>query len=107
MLFSIRFCGEGREPFYEKGACDMLIVGCQTCGETKILAGTPDSDGIARVQWTCARCGTGQVLQLEVSNDARMGDLRKILGGMHLLEREEKTVEAALDELSRPDADLP
>lgn len=64
----------------------MLIVGCKTCGETKILAGTPDSDGVARVNWTCPRCGTGQVLQLEVSNDARSGDLRKILGGLALLE---------------------
>lgn len=62
----------------------MLIVGCQTCGEAKVLAGTPDRDGVARVRWTCVKCGTGQVLQLEVARDARAGDLRKILGGMVL-----------------------
>lgn len=66
----------------------MLIVGCQTCGDAKVLAGTPDADGVARVNWTCPRCGTGQVLQLEVSNDARDGDLRKILGGLALVEKE-------------------
>jgi ribosomal protein S27AE len=65
----------------------MLIVGCQTCGEAKILAGTPDKDGVARVNWTCHRCGTGQVLQLEMAADARTGDLRKILGGLALSER--------------------
>jgi ribosomal protein S27AE len=63
----------------------MLIVGCQVCGESKVLAGAPDDDGVARVQWTCPRCGAGQVLQLEVSGDARGGDLRKILGGLALL----------------------
>lgn len=62
----------------------MLIVGCQTCGEAKVLAGTPDGDGVARVRWTCMKCGTGQVLQLEVASDARSGDLRKILGGLAL-----------------------
>lgn len=62
----------------------MLIVGCQTCSETKVLAGTPDMDGIARVTWTCGRCGTGQVLQLDVGMDASVGDLRKILGGLAL-----------------------
>lgn len=62
----------------------MLIVGCQTCGEAKILAGTPDRDGVARVKWICSKCGTGQVLQLEMSVDARNGDLRKILGGLAL-----------------------
>ena len=29
----------------------MLIVACQICGETKVLAGTPDVDGIARAMW--------------------------------------------------------
>ena len=67
----------------------MLIVGCQTCGEAKILDGTPDGDGLARVQWTCPRCGTGQVLQLEISSDAR-GDLRKILGGLALMEKDKE-----------------
>lgn len=76
----------------------MLIVGCQTCGEAKVLAGTPDSDGVARVQWTCCRCGTGQVLQLEVATDARGGDLRKILGGMALLEKDRSVFEAGLED---------
>lgn len=67
----------------------MLIVGCQTCGDAKILAGTPDVDGVARVNWTCPRCGTGQVLQLDVSMDARGGDLRRILGGLALAEKEQ------------------
>jgi ribosomal protein S27AE len=62
----------------------MLIVGCQSCGEAKILAGTPDGDGIARMNWTCPHCGAGQVLQLEVSPIARAADLHSILGGMAL-----------------------
>jgi ribosomal protein S27AE len=62
----------------------MLIVGCQSCGEAKILAGTPDGDGIARMNWTCPHCGAGQVLQLEVSPMARAADLHSILGGMAL-----------------------
>jgi hypothetical protein len=57
----------------------MLIVGCQICGESKVLAGTPDKDGVARVHWTCSRCGTGQVLWLDVSNDATGGGSRRIL----------------------------
>ncbi|MDR3332340.1 MAG: alcohol dehydrogenase [Synergistaceae bacterium] len=65
----------------------MLIVGCQTCGEAKILAGTPDRDGIARVNWTCRRCGTGQVLQLDVQGDARNEDLRNLLGGLDIQKR--------------------
>jgi ribosomal protein S27AE len=62
----------------------MLIVGCQSCGEAKILAGTPDGDGIARINWTCPHCGAGQVLQLEVSPSARAADLHSVLGGMAL-----------------------
>ncbi|MDR3164643.1 MAG: alcohol dehydrogenase [Synergistaceae bacterium] len=62
----------------------MLIVGCQSCGEAKILAGTPDGDGIARMNWTCPHCGAGQVLQLKVSPMARAADLHSILGGMPL-----------------------
>jgi ribosomal protein S27AE len=62
----------------------MLIVGCQSCGEAKVLAGTPDMDGIARMNWTCPRCGAGQVLQLEVASSIRMADLHNILGGMPL-----------------------
>ncbi len=80
----------------------MLIVGCQTCGDAKVLAGTPDLDGVARVTWTCPRCGTGQVLQLEVSMDARGGDLRKILGGLALAEKEQPDL---FDEL--PDVRVP
>lgn len=64
----------------------MLIVGCQTCGEAKVLAGTPDRDGVARVNWTCRKCGTGQILQLDISHDARNGDLHKIVGGLALQE---------------------
>ena len=64
----------------------MLIVGCQSCGEAKILAGTPDNDGVARMNWTCPRCGAGQVLQLEVNSGLRTSDLHSILGGMVLRE---------------------
>ena len=64
----------------------MLIVGCQSCGEAKILAGTPDHDGVARMNWTCPRCGAGQVLQLEVNSGLRTSDLHSILGGMALSE---------------------
>lgn len=60
----------------------MLIVACQICGSVKILPGTPDSDGMARATWICKSCGTGQVVQLSVSADARGGDLRRILGGL-------------------------
>ena len=66
----------------------MLIVGCQTCGEAKVLAGTPDRDGVARVKWTCRHCGTGQVLQLDVTEDARAGDLRSILCGLALQQKD-------------------
>lgn len=62
----------------------MLIVGCQNCGDAKVLAGAPDSDGVARVNWTCPRCGTGQVLQLDVSKSAKGADLHSILGGFDL-----------------------
>jgi hypothetical protein len=65
-----------------KGKKRMLIVACQICGEFRIIPGTPDSDGIARARWTCRKCGTGQVIQLPVTVDARGGDLGKILGGM-------------------------
>lgn len=62
----------------------MLIVACQKCGEVKVLAGSPDNDGIARAVWTCQRCGAGQVLELPINKDARRGDLRKIIGGLAL-----------------------
>jgi hypothetical protein len=62
----------------------MLIVACQKCGEVKVIAGSPDSDGVARAVWTCSRCGSGQILELSISKDARRGDLRKIIGGMAL-----------------------
>ena len=64
----------------------MLIVGCQSCGETKVLAGTPDHDGVARMNWACPRCGAGQVLQLDANSAPRASDLRGILGGMALSE---------------------
>lgn len=60
----------------------MLIVECQVCGEIKVLAGDPDYDGMARATWICSKCGTGQLVQLLVSHDARGLDLRKILRGM-------------------------
>ncbi len=64
------------------GAWSMLIVECQVCEEIKVLAGDPDYDGMARASWICSRCGTGQLVQLPVSRDARGVDLRKILRGM-------------------------
>ncbi len=85
----------------------MLIVGCQTCGEAKVLAGTPDRDGVARVKWTCSKCGTGQVLQLEMAVDARNGDLRKILGGLALGEPQDVGGHAAGDGLPEEMLDLP
>ena len=74
----------------------MLIVGCQSCGEAKILAGTPDHDGVARMDWTCPRCGAGQVLQLEVNSGLRTSDLHSILGGMALREEESPGIEGEL-----------
>jgi hypothetical protein len=71
----------------------MLIVACQVCGEMRILAGAPDSDGVARTSWNCPRCGAGQVLQLAVAGDARGGDLRRILGGLSV-RREDEIVSA-------------
>lgn len=62
----------------------MLIVACQKCGEPKVLAGAPDSNGVARAVWTCSKCGAGQVMELAISKDARRGDLRKIIGGLAL-----------------------
>ncbi len=62
----------------------MLIVACQICGETKVIAGTPDTDGMARAMWICPVCGTGQVVQLPVVSDARKSDLRSIVCGMVL-----------------------
>jgi hypothetical protein len=67
----------------------MLIVACQICGEMKVLAGTPDPDGVARTCWICPNCGAGQVVQLAVAGDARGGDLRRILGGLSLRRGEE------------------
>ena len=72
----------------------MLIVACQICGESKVLAGAPDTDGMARAWWVCPRCGTGQIIQLPVSSDARNSDLRKIVHGMALVHACAKTEEA-------------
>lgn len=62
----------------------MLIVACQKCGEVKVIAGSPDADGVARAVWTCSHCGAGQVMEITISKDARRGDLRKIIGGLAL-----------------------
>jgi len=61
---------------------NLLIVACQICGNTRILSGFPDSDGMARATWTCSRCGTGQLLQIPVSSDATGTDLKKIVNGL-------------------------
>ena len=66
----------------------MLIVGCQVCGEIKVLAGSSDVDGVARVKWFCEKCGAGQVLQLKVSTDVSGSDLRRIVGGFSLPEED-------------------
>ncbi len=66
----------------------MLIVACQSCGKTEILAGTPDADGVARTSWTCNRCGRGQILQMPVQADARGGDLGRIVKGFSLPSQE-------------------
>lgn len=66
----------------------MLIVACHICGETKVIAGTPDADGMARATWICPVCGAGQVVQLPVSSDARKADLRSIVCGMALATHE-------------------
>jgi ribosomal protein S27AE len=71
----------------------MLIVACQKCGEVEVVAGSPDSDGMARAVWTCSHCGAGQVMEIAISKDARRGDLRKIIGGLALampFEKKEK-----------------
>ena len=49
-----------------------------------MLPGSPDANGKARAMWTCARCGAGQLMELNVAKDARRGDLRKIVGGLAL-----------------------
>ena len=66
----------------------MLIVGCQVCGEIKVLAGSSDVDGVARVKWFCEKCGAGQVLQLKISTDVSGSDLRRIVGGFSLPEED-------------------
>ncbi|MDO5116796.1 MAG: alcohol dehydrogenase [Synergistaceae bacterium] len=68
----------------------MLILACQKCGELKVLAGSPDSNGRARAVWTCGKCGAGQLLELTISKDTRRGDLRKIVGGLALVSASEK-----------------
>lgn len=61
---------ETSSSFCDLEAIGVLIVGCQVCGEIKVLAGSSDVDGVARVRWFCEKCGAGQVLQL-VSTDVR------------------------------------
>jgi hypothetical protein len=58
----------------------MVIAECEICGETKVLAGTPDIDGVARVNWTCCRCGTGQVLQIKIVEESKAVDPSGLLG---------------------------
>lgn len=60
----------------------MLIVACQVCGKTGILRGSPEKDGMVRTSWICKHCGTGQVVQVPVSSDARNSDLRDIVLGL-------------------------
>ena len=67
----------------------MLIVACQICEDSKILAGAPDEDGLARTWWTCPYCGSGQVVQLKVPADGR-GDLGSIVLGMRMEVRSER-----------------
>ncbi|MDR1732162.1 MAG: alcohol dehydrogenase [Synergistaceae bacterium] len=67
----------------------MLIVACQVCGDSKVLAGAPDEDGLARTCWICPCCGSGQVVQLEVPTDGR-SDLRNIVLGMKMEIRAER-----------------
>ena len=69
----------------------MLIVTCQVCEDSKVLAGAPDGDGLARTCWICPNCCSGQVVQLEVPTDAR-GDLCSIVLGMKM---EARKVEAS------------
>lgn len=69
-------------PLRERVVLAVLVVACQVCGEFLILSGTPDSDGVARTHWICSSCGTGQILQMPVSVDARGMELGKIVGGM-------------------------
>jgi hypothetical protein len=72
----------------------VLIVTCQVCGDCKVLAGAPDGDGWARAYWNCPCCGSGQVVQLEVSADAR-DDLRGIVLGMKMTRVEHALAEWA------------
>ena len=65
----------------------MVIAECEVCGEAKVLAGTPDSDGVTRLNWTCSRCGTGQVLQIKISGEQGSGGLSGIIGGLAQLKR--------------------
>ncbi|MDR3231039.1 MAG: alcohol dehydrogenase [Synergistaceae bacterium] len=69
----------------------MLIVACQVCGDSKVLAGAPDEDGLARTCWICPCCGSVQVVQLEVPVDGR-SDLRAIVLGMRMEVRAEVEV---------------
>lgn len=68
----------------------MLIVACQKCGEVKVIAGSPEQDGLARAVWTCCKCGVGQIVELSIGKDARRGDLRKIIGGFALAQGVQK-----------------
>ena len=43
------------------------------------------ASGKAGAMGPCARCGAGQLRELNVAKDARRGDLRKIVGGLALV----------------------
>lgn len=63
----------------------MLIVACQKCGETKVVTGSPDSNGRARAVWTCSKCGAGQIIDVAVSPNSRKGELCRIIGGLGVI----------------------
>lgn len=86
----------------------MLIVACQKCGEVKVIAGSPGQGGLARVIWTCGKCGAGQIVELSISKDARRGDLRKIIGGLALAQDTSKhTIPSAIQDDMELGADDP
>lgn len=57
-----------------------------------MLPGSPDANGKARATWTCAHCGAGQIIELNVAKDARRGDLRKIVGGLALVTAKRRSI---------------
>lgn len=74
----------------------MLIVGCQKCGEMKVIAGDPDLSGTTRIMWTCSHCGAGQLLELALARDAKRGDLRSVIRGFALSDSTSKFGDSAI-----------